>query len=471
MLAADLSRDGRTIVFDLLGELWSLDATGGEARPFTDAVRDTAEDLDPSLSPDGTQVVFSGERAGRRGALARGPGGRRAAAPLADAGRRGLRRPGRVVARRPHDRVRARRHEGRGRGGHGVERDRAPRRRVRGGADAHDRGRAGAPTYGPRVVAGRRRIAFVNAWVQNGRGGRAWSAPVGGGAATPLIPEGSAPWRPRSRRTARTSRTSRAIRRNDCRCGSRISTPGRRPGRANGTPSATAAADQRDVAATRVRWTPRGTRSSTRRTADSGGPGRGRSGDRDPVRRDAHVHAPARRSPAGPVPGAGRRPAGARPHGTRDLAGRHAGRGDRARQDLGRADRGNPPVFGEPRAVADVPHTAVGLAWSPDESEIAFAVGPLEHEDLYAADVASGEMRRVTELEGGEREPLWSPDGRASPSSTRRGRVPLARRRGPCAHRLRPRRYGGPRRGAATWEGRPRTSPCGIPTRAPSSSA
>ncbi|HJR52104.1 MAG TPA: amidohydrolase family protein, partial [Gemmatimonadota bacterium] len=72
---------------------------------------------------------------------------------------------------------------------------------------------------------------------------------------------------------------------------------------------------------------------------------------------------------------------------------------------------GDPPAFGEPRAVAEVARTAHGLAWSPDESEIAFAAGRLEREDLYAADVETGEIRRLTSLEGGEREPLWSPDG------------------------------------------------------------
>jgi Tol biopolymer transport system component/imidazolonepropionase-like amidohydrolase len=58
----DVSPDGSTIVFDLLGDLYTLPIGGGTATPITSGM---AMDVQPRFSPDGTHIAFVSDRSGR----------------------------------------------------------------------------------------------------------------------------------------------------------------------------------------------------------------------------------------------------------------------------------------------------------------------------------------------------------------------------------------------------------------------
>ena len=60
-MAAALSPDGRTVMIDLLGSLWTLPAAGGPAQRVTG---DLLEARQPAWSPDGKRVAFQGYEAG-----------------------------------------------------------------------------------------------------------------------------------------------------------------------------------------------------------------------------------------------------------------------------------------------------------------------------------------------------------------------------------------------------------------------
>ena len=57
----DLSPDGQTILFDLLGDIYRMPAGGGQAEPV---LTDTAWERDPVLSPDGQWMAFISDRSG-----------------------------------------------------------------------------------------------------------------------------------------------------------------------------------------------------------------------------------------------------------------------------------------------------------------------------------------------------------------------------------------------------------------------
>jgi Tol biopolymer transport system component/imidazolonepropionase-like amidohydrolase len=63
-ISLDVSPDGQTIVFDLLGDLYTMPFSGGTATPFTQGM---AFDGQPRFSPDGSTVVFVSDRSGGDG--------------------------------------------------------------------------------------------------------------------------------------------------------------------------------------------------------------------------------------------------------------------------------------------------------------------------------------------------------------------------------------------------------------------
>ena len=60
-ISVDVSPDGDTVVFDLLGDLYTMPLTGGEAVSLTDGM---PYDNQPRYSPDGSEVVFVSDRDG-----------------------------------------------------------------------------------------------------------------------------------------------------------------------------------------------------------------------------------------------------------------------------------------------------------------------------------------------------------------------------------------------------------------------
>jgi Tol biopolymer transport system component/imidazolonepropionase-like amidohydrolase len=60
-LSLDVSPDGRTIVFDVLGDIYTVPLEGGEATAVTSGM---AFDGQPRYSPDGTRIVITSDRSG-----------------------------------------------------------------------------------------------------------------------------------------------------------------------------------------------------------------------------------------------------------------------------------------------------------------------------------------------------------------------------------------------------------------------
>ena len=394
-LAFDLAADDR-IVFDLLGQIWEADGRGGAARALTDAVRDTAEDLDPSYAPDGRRIVFRAERGGRTGLwLLEGNGGpprqlTQLSNPDGFDGAASWSPDGRAIL---FSRVAPIDSAGAQWSSRVVLLDPA--------ADTvHALDITGLPTPHVRDPAWHpdgARIAFVAGVPRGPRGGRVWIVGREGGTAEPLTPEGTEAFAPafsaNGRRLAFFARDASGLMqvwRLDL------------DGRAGAPVRLTSHAD---VSPTRIRWNAAGTHVAYAadghlwRIAATGG-------TPTPLRFTAELtfQRPRRALPPAhfPVPG--------RPDTVRAFAGlalspdgRHIGM-----IALGRL--WVMPVGGAPREVARVPASARHLSWGPD-GQVVWSAGPFGEEDLFAADISRGATRRLTSLPGREVFPSYSPDG------------------------------------------------------------
>jgi Tol biopolymer transport system component/imidazolonepropionase-like amidohydrolase len=72
-ISLDLSPDGKTVVFELLGDLYSMSAEGGEATRITSG---TPYDGMPRFSPDGKKIAFISDRSGAENVWTMDPDGK-----------------------------------------------------------------------------------------------------------------------------------------------------------------------------------------------------------------------------------------------------------------------------------------------------------------------------------------------------------------------------------------------------------
>jgi Tol biopolymer transport system component len=396
-LSFDVSPDARSIVFDLLGQLWIVARAGGAARPITDAVRDSAEDSDPSFSPDGRRVLFRGERNGRTGLW------------LISLDSKEIRQLTQLINPEGYEGNAAWSPDGQTIAFTRTVFPSSPGGRPRSAIILLDvtsgnereltiNGLPNPNVSDPVWLPDEKQIVFVTRRGQSERGGRIWIVPAAGGQATAVTGESVQALAPA------VSKDGRRI----------VYFAADKDGRtqiwlqeiANG-PSRRLT-DHKDVTVTRVRWIPGNDElmySADGRlwtiAASGGQPAQVSFTANVSFARQSYVPSPV----TFPEPGQSQM--------ARGFMGL-ALSPDKSR--IGILALGKLwviPIGGDaPRQVAEVPFEASALAWAPDGNEVAWSAGIAGQEDLFATNLNTGTTRRITSLSGRESYPAYSPDGR-----------------------------------------------------------
>jgi len=388
-LAFDLSPDGETIAFDLLGQIWLLPSQGGDAKAITDSVRENAEHLYPAFTAGGQRIVYWEARPGSWGlaSMDLAGGNRRHLTALSssrwDAGN------DRFFTCSPKEAELV------------FIRDGKPLILSEDGvADPVElkvEGRFPRGITDPAWSHDGSRLAFVggSADYTSHSGGSLWQVGVDGGKPEPLADAKArvrAPcFSPDGRRIAY------FVRNEDLAFEIWIADlEGKEPREL---------VSHEDITPLRLRWTPDGknliycAEGRLWNIPVDGGPSREipftarLSFNQDKTKlRPVQFPKPGEVRPARGHMGLGISPDG---EWIAVIA-------------LGRLWAWQ--VGKEAKAVAQLPLTASGLSWSPDNTEVAWSAGVAGSEDLFATNIRSGRTRCLTALPGAEVRASWSPD-------------------------------------------------------------